>query len=187
MLLWDLVLFGVLQGSPLQERPAPTRDYAVYNVVLDSLPENANRRNALVTNRTITRDPSFRRTVLRTRPTANPGSPLVDSLASGAGAFAPHVLDSTALGPGVRFITDSTFRSFFQRDPRTGWMAFRERYPDVQGVIELSNVAYDPGGDSAVVYVAVKCGPLCGWGGLYFLARTGQVWTIARIQMEWVS
>ena len=185
--LWRLALLGLIQASPLHEQPTPERDYAIFNVVLDRLPEGASRADALIKSRTVTRDGSFRRSVLRLVPKLRFDSALVDSLASGSEAFTPHVLDSTALGSGVRLISDSAFRSFFRTDPTSEWIALRERYPGVSGVVELSNIAYHPNGALAVVYVAVRCGPLCGWGGLYYLERTGAKWTIMRVEGEWVS
>ena len=187
MLPWRFALLSLLQGSPLQGQSVPLRDYAIYNVVLDRLPEGASRSNALITNRAVTRVPSFRRTARGMTPKDRLGSALIESVPS-PGALPPHVFDSAALGSGVRLITDSTFRSFFRhRNPPSGWMALRERYPGIQGVVDLSNITYHPNGEFAVVYVAVKCGPRCGWGGLYYLAQASGKWTIVRVEVEWVS
>ena len=187
MLLAHLAVVVLVQGSPFQERQAPARDYEIYNVVLDSLPEGVNRYNALIVNRTVTREGLFRRTVLRTSPMQDPDTGLIDSLATGSEAFTPHVLDSTALGPGVRFITDSAYRSIFSGNPTAGWAALRERHEGTRGVVHFSNVTYHSSGESAVVYVSMLCGSLCGRGQLVFLARKDGKWTITRFVMGWVS
>ena len=187
MLFWSLTLLVSVQGSPLQEKPASARDYAIYKRVLESLPERANLDNSLVQTPTVTRDATFRRTALRTTPKERPDSVLLDSLASGSEAFTPHTLDAAGFGRTVRFITDSAFRSHFHRNPQAGWSTLRAKYPGLHSVIELSNVAYNQAGDSAVVYVAVKCGPRCGRGQLYYLAQKDDLWTITRVVMEWIS
>jgi len=174
------------QGTPLQERPAESKDYAIYNLILDNLPQGATRQTALIFNRTTTRDPSFRRSVLRVFPREYPDSALVDSLASGTGAFRPHTLDVERFGSGVRLIDPGRVRSFFLTRDRA-WERFRAAYPGIQSFVQLSNVVYGPDGSTALVYASVSCGSLCGQGTLYFLTRDGEIWRVKHAIGVWVS
>jgi hypothetical protein len=187
MLVWSFALIAA-QGWPPQEKPAPTRDYAIYRVVLEShLHEGANLDNSLLLNRTVTRDATFRRSVLRVTPKERPDSVLLDSLAMGVEAFTPHVLEAAGFGRAVRFISESEFRAPFRGNSEAGWSTLRTQFPGLRSVIQLSNVAYTATGDYAVVYVAVRCGSLCGLGQFYYLALKDGNWAIVRVELEWVS
>jgi hypothetical protein len=67
------------------------------------------------------------------------------------------------------------------------WRAFYAKYPGSPGVINLSGVGFSRNGNLALVYMGKSCGPLCGEGTFYLLARRNGAWVVENQVPWWVS
>lgn len=67
------------------------------------------------------------------------------------------------------------------------WSQFRARFPDTSGYMRITRPVLDDARKVAVIYVAHRCGGLCGTGTLVRLERTSRGWRVAGIQGVWVS
>ena len=56
-----------------------------------------------------------------------------------------------------------------------------------RGIVMFSRVGFSDNGDQAMVSMGVRCGDLCGAGGLYLLVKEEGVWKFERATMEWIS
>lgn len=58
------------------------------------------------------------------------------------------------------------------------WREFYKRFPDAQGMLSLSRVAFNSEGNQALVYIATASGPDTGGSYYVFLTKKGNYWTI---------
>lgn len=58
---------------------------------------------------------------------------------------------------------------------------------DVDGVISISDLAFNKQRNRAVIYVAFICGGECGYGQLYFLSKEDQNWKVVGNKGFWIS
>ncbi len=54
-------------------------------------------------------------------------------------------------------------------------------------VVRFSRVGFDRRGSEALVYMSYYCGPLCGHGGYFLLARIETQWRVTRVNWVWES
>ena len=59
------------------------------------------------------------------------------------------------------------------------WLAFRKHYPGAWGYVELSRIGFNPEHTQALVSATHQCGNQCMSSDVWFLTRTGEVWSIA--------
>jgi hypothetical protein len=67
------------------------------------------------------------------------------------------------------------------------WKEFDEKYPNSPGIISLSRVGFNSDKDQALVYVANRCGGLCGKGYYVLLMKSGERWKVQKEMLLWVS
>jgi hypothetical protein len=72
-------------------------------------------------------------------------------------------------------------------DPYHGWRAFWEQYPDAQGILTLSSVAFDRDMSRALVYAGNQSGADMGKGFYLILGRGESGWHIEQWVPMWVS
>jgi hypothetical protein len=65
------------------------------------------------------------------------------------------------------------------------WRRLAEKHGGARSVVTLSPVAYDDATHSALVYLGVACGGLCGGGSLLRLEETGGRWRVAQTRPLW--
>lgn len=58
------------------------------------------------------------------------------------------------------------------------WREFYKRFPDAQGMLSLSRVAFNSELNQALVYIATASGPDTGGSYYVFLTKKGSYWTI---------
>lgn len=77
----------------------------------------------------------------------------------------------------------------FDRDAAfaDGWKSFYQRHPDLGGLAAVSVPAIGLSRRHAAIYVAVRCGGLCGYGFLLELERQASGWKVVRKELDWVS
>lgn len=64
---------------------------------------------------------------------------------------------------------------------------FKNEYPEARGILRLSYSAIDIDSQTAIVYVGFFCGPLCGGGSIYVLAKLKDGWRVVNEKNVWVS
>lgn len=67
------------------------------------------------------------------------------------------------------------------------WSAFYERYPNSQGIIEVSRVGFNPKRNQALLCLSQGCGDLCGAGYYVLLAKDRDGWSVKHKVTQWVS
>ena len=67
------------------------------------------------------------------------------------------------------------------------WGTRYGKYPDIQGIIRLSRVSYDPDGNSALVYLSSTSGPTWGVGYLAVMEKKSGVWKVKETAVCWAS
>lgn len=68
-----------------------------------------------------------------------------------------------------------------------GWSNFYKKYPGAQGLLFFSPVGFNHRRNQALVYFGDQSGTVGGAGYLVLLAKKGRIWTIAKIDMLWIS
>jgi hypothetical protein len=66
-------------------------------------------------------------------------------------------------------------------DPMVGWTGFYRRHPDSGGYMQVSAVGFDASKTRAMVYMAHRCGSLCGGGTHHFVEKVDGAWRAAKI------
>ncbi|MEZ5425030.1 MAG: hypothetical protein R2747_02090 [Pyrinomonadaceae bacterium] len=74
----------------------------------------------------------------------------------------------------------------FKKSPQ-GWGEFLKIYPKAGGIISFSRIGFNPDRTQALVYVAKRCGPLCGDGAMIFLLKKDGEWVVKKDLGIWVS
>jgi hypothetical protein len=69
----------------------------------------------------------------------------------------------------------------------SGWDRLRARFPDAEGVIRLSRVAFSADGRWALMYFDIQCGVTCGGGNYLGLRRAGDTWRVVADVNLWAS
>jgi hypothetical protein len=87
----------------------------------------------------------------------------------------------------VRILARASFDSLFTHTVRRGWEQFWAQYPHAQGMMTVSQVAFDPEGQQALVYIGNSRGSLAGEGLILLLERTPAGWRVLANQTTWVS
>jgi hypothetical protein len=142
-----------------------------------------------------------------TRADAFPG-PLADTVAlvlqqmhdvamQTSASFIARNAQSQRLGPEMSLgapyvlVTDLELQQLFtstsEAGVEAGWQAFYARYPDAHGLITLSRVGFNAGGDQALVYVGNQYGGLGGEGVYFLLSRVGDAWLVDQQALTWIS
>jgi hypothetical protein len=65
------------------------------------------------------------------------------------------------------------------------WRRLADKHGGARSVVTLSPVAYDDATHSALVYLGVACGGLCGGGSLLRLEETDGRWRVAQTRPLW--
>jgi hypothetical protein len=61
------------------------------------------------------------------------------------------------------------------------WQAFNEMHPESYGFLGLSQISANRQQDKALVFVHRNCGPTCGSGNLFLVAKVGNEWQVVEI------
>ena len=93
-------------------------------------------------------------------------------------ATARVLLPGFTIQPPYALVTSAELASMFAqgRETDAGWGSFYEAFPGSGGYFEVSAVGFDRGRTHAMVYVANRCGILCGGGTHYLLEKVDEVW-----------
>ncbi len=96
--------------------------------------------------------------------------------------LALQIVDSTGLGLPFRVerITLGDMERFFRANPK-GWDAWFEAHPGNAGIVEVATPKIAD--DSAVVIVGRACGEICRTAWRVTLARNGEAWKVARVDV----
>jgi hypothetical protein len=84
-------------------------------------------------------------------------------------------------------ISDQELGDFFDILSSGSWARFYKRYPNSVGFVSLSRVGFNLNHDQAFLYVALRCGDLCGSGYYVLLAKDEGAWSVKHIDPLWVS
>ena len=76
---------------------------------------------------------------------------------------------------------------FYGSVGQDGWQVFRARYPDAQGIQELSRVGFNTNLTQALVYLGSQGDWLAGEGNYYLMKKVNGVWTVDQTVMIWIS
>ena len=86
----------------------------------------------------------------------------------------------------VRMVTKKEVDAIFA-SRADGWDEFYRKYPNTGGLWSVSRPGYNSKHDEAEVCVSHSCGPLCGTGHLYLLAKENGHWKVKNRVMLWIS
>ena len=167
-------VFAALGGSPAHPTAIVVRD-----------------RTATVEDMTKTADTRIAAAGLRQR---MPGASerLVDDLL--AKARDPHALTKAQLAQATSVKADlvptAAVRHAFD-DPKVpiaeAWRRLAQEHGGARSVVTLSPVGYDDSTHSALVFLDVECGGLCGGGTLFRLEEKDGQWRVVESQPLWAS
>jgi hypothetical protein len=59
-----------------------------------------------------------------------------------------------------------------------GWDAFYDRYPNTQGVLSFSGIAFSPDKTEATLAARLQCGKRCGYRDLVLMRRVNGAWLL---------
>jgi hypothetical protein len=98
----------------------------------------------------------------------------------------PSPLESRfILGVDYVLVSDEQLHQLFAA--QDGWLEFYKQFPLSQGVMTLSQVAFNPSMDLALVYVGNQSGWLAGAGYYLLMEKENGVWKILKETMAWIS
>jgi hypothetical protein len=166
--------------------PSPkieAEEYAVYSALIDINPTNFNLGSTIVIrDQTISDVDQLDWTLERVDPVP---SDVVDSYRSRN--LEPYTLSpSLELEQDYALIAEEEVQEIY-RQGWEKWVEFEDRYPESGGIVMFSRVGFNDNEDQAMVSMGVRCGELCGAGGLYILVKEEGVWKFERATMEWIS
>lgn len=115
---------------------------------------------------------------------------LVEALV--AKAKAPHTLTPAQFARvsnvKARLVPDAEIAHAFDGVPMAeAWRRLAGRYGGARSVVRLSPVAYDDATHTALVYLGVTCGGLCGGSSLLRLAEKNGKWHVAETRPLWAG
>jgi hypothetical protein len=171
-------------------------EYAVYSAVLRGMNKPLSNKSVMVVDHSLS--PSCPDLLLEDRlcddgasDKAGPAEPcpstttLVNYIR--ANTHPRHLDDEFDTERKHSMLNNDVFKEIFKDGCGGGWSTFFERYPDSGGYVTFSRVGFNGGGTQALVYVARRCGGLCGRGGYVFLEKKGGVWQTQRTLHPWIS
>ena len=168
--------------------PMESRDYAVYDAVLEALfvagaPAGASPRFVLADS--TTRGVGIEHEYFQREFGAY--FPLVEALkadySARSGERVPLDARSFRVRGRVEVISGQTLATLDQGadgNPDTYWRAFYTRFPGSHGHITFSRPGYDAAGTHALLSYGHGCGGLCGDWGVILLERRGDTWVMLR-------
>jgi hypothetical protein len=68
-----------------------------------------------------------------------------------------------------------------------GWQRFHQMYSPSAGVLSATRAVLSRDQKHALIYVAYRCGALCGFGQIHYLVRVKGAWQLERSYRLWVS
>jgi hypothetical protein len=90
--------------------------------------------------------------------------------------------------PYVLLSREAEYRLFSEDGGiNNGWQAFYAKYPDAQGIHELSRVGFNASRNQALVYVGFTSASLGGEGKYYLLKKADSKWIIDKEVQTWIS
>jgi len=194
------ITFGVVgtllgHSIPAQEaRTSPIDDLEAYVVYASLLPKEwtsrvAHAKRFVLQKETVT----YSRCMPSGKPLETDWRPVVDSYKA-ENADVRILLPRQRLQVEYVVVPAAEIQASFRdvpNDPMFGWTGFYRRYPDSGGYMQLSAVGFDASKTRAMVYVAHRCGSLCGGGMYHLLEKVDGAWREARIpgvtQCMWAS
>jgi hypothetical protein len=84
----------------------------------------------------------------------------------------------------VQLIPEDVFRTVMEYPH--GWWSLKNHYPQSDGVVELSRVAFDASGSQALVYLALL-NPTWGSGHFYLVEKRTDRWDVVEEWEYWIS
>jgi hypothetical protein len=74
---------------------------------------------------------------------------------------------------------------FSKADVNQSWQSFRQKYPDANGYINISNIGFNEDRTQALVDTFRKCGDKCGGEKMVLLTKTNGKWSVAATHKIW--
>ena len=169
------------------------RDPAAYAAVFAALnPDPASKPAVVVKDRTATigeilpRSASPGAEIRQRMPQA--GQSLVDEFVArtqSAHALTPASFERVSAAK-IEVVPAAEVAKAFDGIPMAeAWRRLAEKHNGARSVVTLSPVAYDDASHTALVYLGVACGGLCGGGTLMLLERRDDAWRVAKTQPLW--
>jgi hypothetical protein len=91
-----------------------------------------------------------------------------------------------ALPVAYVLVTNRELTEAFSHDqPETEWEPFYKAYPKSRGYLWLSRPGLNSNRDQALLYIAGRCGVLCGSGYYVMLTKINGAWEIGRKDFIW--
>ena len=182
-----------LAYAPLLAQQTTLRDYEepeaylVYSAIL-SVPENSNRpvpKAYLIRGETLRTFGAFidnaespGGTCLKAEPASEQRvAPAIEDFVK-ANGVKHRLLPRFEIATPYRLVGSESLLSLIRQD---GWTSFYNKYPGVDGFIDLSAVGFNSDKTVAVVAKGRWCGDLCGEGSYYVLEKRNGRWG----PMEW--
>lgn len=98
----------------------------------------------------------------------------------------PLISGDFSVDQPIVLLSQADISEFFG-DQGTGWDGFYEKYPDAQGILELSRVGFNATTTQALVYAGNQSNWLAGIGWLILLEKHGDQWEVVARHMTWIS
>ncbi|HEX8566604.1 MAG TPA: hypothetical protein VF648_13240 [Pyrinomonadaceae bacterium] len=70
---------------------------------------------------------------------------------------------------------------------KDGWKIFNKKYPNANGIIEVSRVGFNKSKTQALISLGQSCGWLCGNGSFRLLTKKNNKWEIENTYTTWNS
>jgi hypothetical protein len=87
-----------------------------------------------------------------------------------------------------QLVSRSLISTIFIDKQVDGWKAFYDKYPNSDGYLDMSAVAFSPDRTIALVYLGHHCGWLCGDGTYHIMRKEDGKWTRSIwSRCDWVS
>ena len=108
------------------------------------------------------------------------------------GSYLSRNADSYTLSPSLNLEQGYALMSQEDYDQilppgKAKWDEFEEQYPEADGFFFFSRVGFNADETMALALVGFRCPGLCGYGGLYLLAKEDGIWKIQDTLMTWMS
>lgn len=110
-----------------------------------------------------------------------------DALVRRLAALPDRPTGDPAIGRPTTLVSPEELEAIFADSTMEGWKAFQRRWPDANGYVTVSRVAFSDDGETALVSCSHVFGALGGAGTLVLLVHDGDGWRIAERIGLWVS
>lgn len=176
---------SLVYGLPFQSQVSPN-EYAVYSALIKSR-YGDHARLFVISDRTVAKSAEADRYLRFVSKRLRLPKLLVNNYLTGNLSPQPLEKRFELRAPYVLFSGREREEIFTGQNLVEQWRAFHIKYPGSPGLISLSRVGFSRNGNLALVYMGKSCGPLCGDGTFYLLARRNGAWVVKNEAPWWIS